>query len=58
MKFEGIPWPAIDPKEDPLPYMQLDEPPRIVDEPFTKYLSFWDDLQVRNPNRTREDYSN
>ncbi|CAL8073931.1 unnamed protein product [Orchesella dallaii] len=56
MKFEGIPWPAIDPKEEPLPYMQFDEPARIIDEPFTKYLSFWDDLEVRNPNATEDDY--
>lgn len=55
MKFEGIPWPSIEPKDEPLPYMQLDEPPRLIDEPFTKYLSFWDDLEIRVLNKTKRD---
>ncbi|XP_035716357.1 venom carboxylesterase-6-like [Folsomia candida] len=48
LKFNGLPWPSISPKGPPVMYMRLDTPPRMIDEPFAKYLPFWDSLSIRS----------
>lgn len=49
MKFRGVNWEPVDAStNNTMNYLNIDAAPKMIPEPFTKRIEFWDSLNLVN----------
>ena len=51
-KFKDVKWEKVDPNEG-IKYLQLDEVPQMIEEPFKPRLDFWKSLNLNDLDAPR-----